>query len=371
MTVRLIFFCFIIFSSFATAQGAENIPVDSEITSALKPPNYPDKVDGKVVPAWVDAKSHLQALDKEDCSGVWDLLWPWAKKGNLEARVLLFNAMINDGVTPPGRVDYDFKKYTHDALAMALYSYGYDGTAADDFYRKAEVMWSVYGKWPDLTPFRLCVVEAKSSTCVAHAVSAGFIPSFDEYAKEIDQAAQTHQSLCRMKQSLPAGVAEDDRNWDKVKLDFYFLRTEPSPCAEIWNSLWPWAKDGRLEARVILFYTMLSYKDLELIPPGRRSFNFEQHTKDAVTMALHARSGITADSLYTAFMPYIDSRNAEKWKRLTRCHLIENRESCLNFALENHLIPTFEAYAKEMEGDDKTRQAWCNGAANTGSPATR
>src|SRR5690606_28699535 len=82
--------------------------------------------------SWVEAKAKLEALPfertkrgyEEWCQKSWDILWPLAKKGFLEARAELLESYYMHGRTMPGHEDWVSIKRDH--IIYIIHSAGYD-----------------------------------------------------------------------------------------------------------------------------------------------------------------------------------------------------------------------------------------------------
>ena len=140
----------------------------------------------------------LQKLSQTTkCSEEWDVLWPLAKQGDLEARVILtikvFGLMHHPDLCPPGGCDYASK--LRNILIMTVHASDYkfpdneeyEGTklyfkSAFDFVFERYQLGYENGKGEK---FLKCLYQSKGS-CAKIAVDEGLVPSFEEYAKEID-----------------------------------------------------------------------------------------------------------------------------------------------------------------------------------------
>jgi hypothetical protein len=147
---------------------------------------------------WLETKNKLQELVKgEKCEEYWDLLWPWAKKGNLEARVDLLTLMAppphGTTVIAPGNSG-DLVSRIRDILVMAVHSDGYKSEAAytRDYRELAYELYINEGfqEIPEGRRFLECV-KSGSGNCAEIAVKGKLVPSFDEYASQLDVLARS------------------------------------------------------------------------------------------------------------------------------------------------------------------------------------
>lgn len=152
-------------------------------------------------PAWSSDKAKLEKLVAEEkCEEYWGLLWPWAKRGNMEARSLLFlmSAMQlhMPEVYPPGRSG-DMVSHLRDIIILGLHSLPYQnvdvGTDTEkvsiDILTKFISYYATNLKWDHrnkASKFMECWSKEKTQTCTKLAVNNGVIPSWEVYASEID-----------------------------------------------------------------------------------------------------------------------------------------------------------------------------------------
>ena len=143
--------------------------------------------------SWENEAGNLQKLlsnkalpNNEKCQKTWDLLWPQAKEGNLEAREHLFFFSLamphNDTLQMPGSGN-NFIARMHDGLILAVHSAGVQ-------YKQEIYVDVAEGFFTDLglekTEFYKCFKQNLSTDCSRLAVEEGLVPSFDEFAANID-----------------------------------------------------------------------------------------------------------------------------------------------------------------------------------------
>lgn len=153
--------------------------------------------------AWLEFKQQSHGEVKK-CADVWEGLWPFAKERNLEARVMLYNAMVigpdTQQLLAPGNTG-DLVTKIRDIVIMAVHSEDYKSQSErDDFFRSAaHSFYELYGfkSNPQGEKFMQCVEENLSDNCADIAVKAKLVPSFEEYSKQIDAfLEQGMQSSC-------------------------------------------------------------------------------------------------------------------------------------------------------------------------------
>lgn len=160
---------------------------------------------------WEKATNKKDRTDIEKCQDTWNFFWPWAKRGNLEARAFFYVFM-----TMPHHYRHDFPALPSDfaslmreAMIFQVHSAGvqYDETVDDGIRNTYSEMSSFYEKqiafWDGLNggTYMACIKKTRSrevaQVCTEIAVQEGLVPSFDSYAKEVDALiAQGLRPLC-------------------------------------------------------------------------------------------------------------------------------------------------------------------------------
>jgi len=163
-----------------------------------------------VSPSW---EEDMVALEKmiddgyvENCQGIWDLLWPWAKVGRLEARELLFYMGLPlihlPTLLAPGMSDV-FSERQNELNVLLVHAAGPEGKAKEE--RK-----SLYADFIDSfnevylerigynsNAWMTCMNKEPSPACADILVKDKVIPSFEEYAAQIDlRIAQGQKPVC-------------------------------------------------------------------------------------------------------------------------------------------------------------------------------
>lgn len=164
---------------------------------------YPASEDS----TWLTDRARLDKLlsenitDEEDCRIRWNILWPWAKKGNLEARAILsmltFTAWpLTPQIFLPGRSG-DQLSSMRDAAILSIHSIGVRFDDNNQQARYDSQSKTIYNEFlPNVafgSIFQACLKEKPGEYCTRLASSyAGdpirwkLIPTFKDYAAEID-----------------------------------------------------------------------------------------------------------------------------------------------------------------------------------------
>lgn len=145
-------------------------------------------LEGADDPAWIADKKRAEALfETDNCDDYWQIVWPWVKKGNMDARVLLWvrtvPMMHMPVVRPPA--SEDIVTHLRHLLITTIHHSGIligdDGDTLDQY---------VYSLFPLIehlsVHFQECINDAPSPKCAEIAVEEKIIPSFENYVAEID-----------------------------------------------------------------------------------------------------------------------------------------------------------------------------------------
>jgi len=137
-----------------------------------------------------------EAYKREDCRGAWDMVWPFAKKGNHEARYFLHGTMV-DRMIPPGDSGHPRSIFLRHNLTLAAY-----GTLAraqpgmgDPNHRgtRVEIPNLINALTLGAKGDRVAQCYKSASpfqTCLDLAVSLGVVQKFEEYALSTEAAAR-------------------------------------------------------------------------------------------------------------------------------------------------------------------------------------
>lgn len=148
---------------------------------------------------WEKDKAYIEKLNRSEdlskCDLYYNILWGWAKKGNLNARNTLFMQLIShpwqsdNFFLPTATWDVMTKNYYLNTLAV--HQIGSDEEKNKeyiDFFGGNIIDFQIkdsYGLKPD-SDFGKCMSKERSQKCVEEAVKDGLIPSFDRFARQID-----------------------------------------------------------------------------------------------------------------------------------------------------------------------------------------
>jgi len=145
--------------------------------------------------AWEAAADRVFAIesakisDDERCLETWNILWPWAKKGNLEARVFIALRVVSFLHMPywrmPDDADDVLSRRRH-AFIMIVHSSGIPDSGDEPTLNQIFVDYIQGFSFPGKKSLLSCLQEPKS-LCAQGAVEQGVVPSFEVYAKEIDR----------------------------------------------------------------------------------------------------------------------------------------------------------------------------------------
>lgn len=154
-------------------------------------------------PYWLDqTKNGKRLADAKDCADFWNIFWPAAKAGDLEARAILFYLMI-----PPPDMSFlyapgnsgDLISRQRDINVMAVHSIDYSGPF-EPHYRELALEQFISAGFdfpPGKSKFLECVKKGGKG-CADIAVKARLVPSFEEFARQIDaMTAAGMKSSCR------------------------------------------------------------------------------------------------------------------------------------------------------------------------------
>lgn len=170
----------------AMAETTASLPADVAAMQALEPHQRWDS------PQWLRERATI--LDTAgNCQARWNLLWNWAKRGNLEARHLLLEnesgtraLFTRTPLTPDTENDRLWLR-----VLLAIHQLGYVGrseASADTARRSLDYI----GTWKQqgVSAFSACYTSSPDADCTAIAVSQGMVPSFASYAASVDARIQ-------------------------------------------------------------------------------------------------------------------------------------------------------------------------------------
>ncbi|MDP2205037.1 MAG: hypothetical protein Q8K65_01895 [Alphaproteobacteria bacterium] len=141
-----------------------------------------------------------QQTDIESCQSLWDFTWLWAKRRNLEARGTLYTLMTMPKrmMLPVPSAANDYASLMRDLMIIQVHSAGvqYIDGADEEIKSTYSGMTNFYEKqinfWDSLNggTYLSCIKEASTlesaQRCTQIAVEEKLVPSFEDYAAEID-----------------------------------------------------------------------------------------------------------------------------------------------------------------------------------------
>lgn len=142
---------------------------------------------------WLNDKSKLEKLRNDNsCGQQWDILWPWVKKGNKEALLILLSYRIGPhamNIILPGEGG-DLISGMRNTAILTVYSYAENSSVAkeySDFY--ADMISGLSTLFPFNSPqaseFNKCVSEGGEG-CISIAMKDKLVPTFDDFVSEIE-----------------------------------------------------------------------------------------------------------------------------------------------------------------------------------------
>ncbi len=141
---------------------------------------------------WQAAKQQAAlAFEAGQCGSAWKLIWPWARAGNAQARAMLATGAYAAGLMPPGMPADALARLRH-TLVLAAHGAQANDAANDELLRsllKTELLANAGGR--ELAQCLVATPAAKE--CVTEAVKTGLVPSFEAYAKELDELKQRNK----------------------------------------------------------------------------------------------------------------------------------------------------------------------------------
>ena len=173
--------------------------------SAAMPTGAQDKTPDKTfAPAGIWAEDFEKIMSGSvPCPQRWDILWHWSKTGNVAARgQLLYELTWGDTYRPA---------YAHDPSLrfrdMAILSvYSFDDKEPDmEKLQKLGVDHLRFLQWSNDKRFFACLDKhGYKEACAAMAIEDGLVPSFEDYAKEVDAAiAAGQRPVCNRPEKQP------------------------------------------------------------------------------------------------------------------------------------------------------------------------
>ena len=175
-----------------TAQ-ANPSPAEIARMEALEPQQRWDS------PQWQRERA-LIVDTRSACQARWDMLWRWAKRGNLEARHLLLES--ESGALPLFTRTPLSADNANDQLwlrvFLAIHQLGYVGSSAASADTARQALDHI-GTWKHkgTAAFTACYNTSPDTDCTAIAIEQGMVPTFKAYADQIDaRIAAGAQPVC-------------------------------------------------------------------------------------------------------------------------------------------------------------------------------
>lgn len=137
------------------------------------------------------------ATARWDCRTAWEILWPLAKGGNNEARYLLMVAKVQNTAPPGTNRQSSAEVRNRHSLTLAAYAAlaQVPAHAADPNHRWLRESIPIYLRDLSLGSNGDRVAQCYASgrgfrDCLELAVSIGIVPTFEEYAEQVEAAEQ-------------------------------------------------------------------------------------------------------------------------------------------------------------------------------------
>lgn len=124
-------------------------------------------------------------------------------------------------------------------------------------------------------------------------------------------------------------------------------------CNDLWNALWPSAKEGDLESRAILFFFMIPPPDLPFQYAPGNAGDLVSRKRDIVIMAVHSQAydgPFEPGYKDLAYDQYLWSGFDQTWpgKKFLEC-VKTSGENCAQIAVDGELVPSFEDFARQID----------------------
>jgi len=147
--------------------------------------------------AW-ESPEFLQATEafrRGDCQTAWDIVWPLAKAGSAEARYFLYGTIISRMI-PPGDSGVPRSVFVRHNLVLAAYAalaVPRPGQGDPNHrWARNEIPNSIKALALGVKGDRVAQCyksDASFQECLALAVSLGIIPTFEDYAAQVERQA--------------------------------------------------------------------------------------------------------------------------------------------------------------------------------------
>lgn len=156
------------------------------------------------VASWPASRDQaLLAFNSGNCDKVWQLMWPRARDGNVQAMAMLATGAYSAGLLPPGISQDALARLRHTLILSAHAAASND--AANRELLKGLLQESLIAEAGGRQLQECLTGQTAKEQCISRAVNTGFLPSLANYAKELASAEkQPHaKAIC----TLPGNTA--------------------------------------------------------------------------------------------------------------------------------------------------------------------
>lgn len=167
-------------------------------------PNAAEQESVRQHAEWTDAEKKMYLINSSDltleekCQRRWDIQWPLAKSGNLDARYNLYISLSKNWIRILGR-PHDKITNMRDHYALFFNSFGSSNLANEYRNQSPERVFSYFAEYlPPLAnneELKNCMSYALSRECAYIAIESGIILSFEEYAADVDLYLRNGSSI--------------------------------------------------------------------------------------------------------------------------------------------------------------------------------
>lgn len=144
----------------------------------------------------------LLAFDKGNCDKVWQLVWPRAREGNVQAMAMLATGAYSAGLLPPGISQDGLARLRHTLILSAHAAASND--AANNELLRGLLQESLIAEAGGRQLQECLAGQTAKEQCIGQAVNTGFLPSLANYAKELASAEK--QSHAKATCTLPGNA---------------------------------------------------------------------------------------------------------------------------------------------------------------------
>ena len=160
-------------------------------------PSYtPNRVQG-YNSTWAVTKGRVLRIRVNDeyCATAWDMVWPWAKAGNLEARHFLHRFLVKNiptriPILPPGE-ESTGDSFLENAVTLAIYAHDHSSDDRNEIISLTKTQARAFYKKVGLSEGRgkrfFGCVEGGGQNCMQIAIEDGIVDPYEVYAERIDR----------------------------------------------------------------------------------------------------------------------------------------------------------------------------------------